>query len=198
MNPTPSLRPRLVPDEPLPPYSYVPGQYPHPHSHPAGHSHGKKSTIPPCPDPDHWEECRAYLVGLDLFNHGYYWEAHEAWESLWHACGRRGLAAQFFKGLIQLAAAGVKAREEKWPGFLGHAHRAGQLFQEVACHLPAPATLFMGLPIKDLHTWAVSLQALHLVIPSGPPPPLFPFILWPGQPPAAQLENEAMAVAKSG
>jgi Domain of unknown function (DUF309) len=20
--------------------------------------------------------------GLDLFNHGYYWEAHEAWESL--------------------------------------------------------------------------------------------------------------------
>ncbi|TGQ49534.1 DUF309 domain-containing protein, partial [Mesorhizobium sp. M1C.F.Ca.ET.210.01.1.1] len=23
--------------------------------------------------------------GIDLFNHGYYWEAHEAWEPLWHA-----------------------------------------------------------------------------------------------------------------
>ncbi|MER9222262.1 DUF309 domain-containing protein [Mesorhizobium sp. M0644] len=22
---------------------------------------------------------------IDLINHGYYWEAHEAWEPLWHA-----------------------------------------------------------------------------------------------------------------
>jgi hypothetical protein len=25
----------------------------------------------------------AFLWGLDLFNHGYCWEAHEAWEGLW-------------------------------------------------------------------------------------------------------------------
>ncbi|MET2831203.1 DUF309 domain-containing protein [Mesorhizobium shangrilense] len=27
----------------------------------------------------------AFRWGSDLFNHGYYWEAHEAWEPLWHA-----------------------------------------------------------------------------------------------------------------
>jgi uncharacterized protein len=25
----------------------------------------------------------AFGWGLDVFNHGYYWEAHEAWEGLW-------------------------------------------------------------------------------------------------------------------
>jgi hypothetical protein len=52
---------------------------------------------------------RAYLRGIDLFNFGYWWESHEAWEGLWRACGRRGPAADFLKGLIKLAAAGVKA-----------------------------------------------------------------------------------------
>ncbi len=32
----------------------------------------------------------AFLWGLDLFNHGYYWEAHEAWEGLWQVADRDG------------------------------------------------------------------------------------------------------------
>jgi hypothetical protein len=50
--------------------------------------------------------------GIDLFNHGYYWEAHEAWEPLWHAAKQSIQHRQFFKGLILLAAAGVEIREE--------------------------------------------------------------------------------------
>ncbi len=39
---------------------------------------------------DDWLRCRDYLRGIDLFNHGYYWEAHEVWEGLWHTAGHRG------------------------------------------------------------------------------------------------------------
>src|SRR5438105_15639058 len=41
--------------------------------------------------------------GVDLFNRGLYWEAHEAWEEAWMP-DRRGPEAAFFKGLIQVAA----------------------------------------------------------------------------------------------
>ncbi|WP_292396668.1 DUF309 domain-containing protein, partial [Mesorhizobium sp.] len=49
---------------------------------------------------------------IDLFNHGYYWEAHEAWEPLWHTAKQSTQHRLFFKGLILLAAAArVKIRE---------------------------------------------------------------------------------------
>jgi uncharacterized protein len=41
--------------------------------------------------------------GIDLFNSGEYWEAHEAWEQEWMP-DRKGLDAGFYKGLIQVAA----------------------------------------------------------------------------------------------
>jgi len=41
--------------------------------------------------------------GIELFNGGQYWEAHEAWEGAWMP--RRGSAdADFYKGLVQVAA----------------------------------------------------------------------------------------------
>ncbi|HMC90499.1 MAG TPA: DUF309 domain-containing protein, partial [Gemmataceae bacterium] len=86
-------KPRFLPDEPLPPYSYVPGRFPHPHSDPRGHSYGVRRERPPALDARDWQTARAYLRGVDLFNHGFYWEAHEAWEELWLACGRHGPAA---------------------------------------------------------------------------------------------------------
>jgi uncharacterized protein len=41
--------------------------------------------------------------GVDLFNRGLYWEAHEAWEQAWMP-DRRGPDSGFYKGLIQVAA----------------------------------------------------------------------------------------------
>ena len=41
--------------------------------------------------------------GVDLFNRGEYWEAHEAWESDW-THDRKGPDSGFYKGLIQIAA----------------------------------------------------------------------------------------------
>ena len=42
-------------------------------------------------------------IGVDLFNRGLYWEAHEAWEREW-VPDRKGPDAGFYKGLIQVAA----------------------------------------------------------------------------------------------
>ena len=41
--------------------------------------------------------------GIDQFNRGKYFEAHETWEQLW--LRERGPLADFYKGLIQCAAA---------------------------------------------------------------------------------------------
>ncbi len=41
--------------------------------------------------------------GIELFNAGRYWEAHEAWEEAWTP-DRRGPDRGFYKGLIQVAA----------------------------------------------------------------------------------------------
>src|SRR6202162_2500547 len=41
--------------------------------------------------------------GIDLFNSGRYWDAHEAWEHVW-MLDRKGPDAGFYKGLIQVAA----------------------------------------------------------------------------------------------
>lgn len=48
--------------------------------------------------------------GIDLFNHGFPWEAHEAWEPLWFAAPRDRPERALLQGLIHAAAACVKAR----------------------------------------------------------------------------------------
>ncbi|MBX9792355.1 MAG: DUF309 domain-containing protein [Pirellulales bacterium] len=116
-------------NESLPPYAYVPGRFPHPVRDPAGHSYGQVAKRVAPLDPNCWEQCDEFCRGLRLFDAGYYWEAHEAWEALWLAAGRRGSSATALKGLIKLAAAGVKAREANADGVRRHARRAAELLQ---------------------------------------------------------------------
>jgi type II secretory pathway pseudopilin PulG len=57
---------RLVPDEPLPAYAFVPGRFPHPISDPAGHSFGKEPAVPPQVDPERWQIfsfCKILTIG---------------------------------------------------------------------------------------------------------------------------------------
>ena len=140
---------RYVPDFPLPPYSYVTGRFPHPTRDEAGHSFGHTFKVSVAPSEDTWPRCREYLLGIDLFNFGYYWEAHEVWEAVWNACGRRGKTADFVKGLIKLAAAGVKAREGRAAGVRTHADRAAALFEKILAASDAQPTFF-GLGLATL------------------------------------------------
>jgi hypothetical protein len=106
----PVAPPRYLPDRPFPARAYVPGYAPDP----------DRPTARPAPaaayaveilDPAAPRGCDRYLFGIDLWNHGYYWESHEAWEGLWHAAGRSGAVGALLKGLIRLSAAGVKVRQ---------------------------------------------------------------------------------------
>jgi predicted metal-dependent hydrolase len=104
------------------------------------------------------------LYGVDLFNHGYYWEAHESWEGLWLACGRSGRTAWFLKGLIKLAAAGVKAREQNPRGLQRHARRAAELFRQTAHELGAQDIRFMGLSLTELIGFAGEIATRTLTV----------------------------------
>ncbi len=139
--PDPTPLPRYAPDIPLPPYAYVPGQgLPHPVNNPRGHLFKSPDPAPLSLDQlpnDPASRGRAlaallaadprWLHAVDLFNEGFYWEAHEAWEQFWHALGRTTPDARFVQGLIHLAAAAVKIREGKPAGVTKHTQRAREL-----------------------------------------------------------------------
>src|SRR5262249_44472963 len=104
---------------------------------------------------ENWEACHEYLEGIELFNAGYYWEAHEAWEPLWHVHGRRGPIADVLKGLIKLAAAGVKVREGRLAGARTHASRAAEALTR-ARSSAGPSQL--GLDLDSLVQLAMQLS----------------------------------------
>ena len=110
---------------PLPPYAYIPGK----------NLRHVDLVLPPVPhsyrginDP---EFLARFRFGIDCFNHGYYWETHEALEGLWHLVGRQ--TSDLGKGLqsiILLSAAHLKTFH------LGHSsvrawNSANHLFQSV-------------------------------------------------------------------
>jgi hypothetical protein len=155
---TPTSRPRYS-SEPLPPYAYVPGSgTPHPVSDPRGHMYGVIHAAPEPLDPESWQASPAYLYAVDLFNHGFYWESHEAWESLWHAAGRRGPVAAWLKALIKLAAAAVKGFESNPVGVQRHARRALELVAEVRSDLPAGQLMFAGMSLAHVEGVAKSFR----------------------------------------
>jgi hypothetical protein len=123
---------------------------PHPTTDPAGHSFGRRHDQAPTPGAEGWQACQPYLFGLDLLNHQFFWEAHETWEPLWHANGRKGVVADFLKGLIKLAAAGVKHLEGVPRGTATHARRAADLWRGVARSIGEGADTFMGLRLRSL------------------------------------------------
>ena len=148
----------LVPEQPLPPYSYVPGKFPHPIRDPRGHSFGEEPAVATVCDAKAWRNCQDYLRGIDLFNHGYYWEAHEAWEAVWNGFGRAGVEADFIKALIKLAAALVKGREGRSAGVARHASRAEELLVAVQQRLGSQTQSMMGLPLDLLLSFAQSIR----------------------------------------
>ncbi len=97
--------PRYYPARAFPDSRYLPGVGPHPSagqpSEPAPESwSGDAATLRSHPD---------YLWGVDLYNHGYYWEAHEAWEDLWKQVERDTREGRLLQGLILCTAAALKA-----------------------------------------------------------------------------------------
>lgn len=98
---------RYCPDTPFPSYRHIPGVTPHPLRDPLGHSYGLEDEIEDAQlSPEMWRQNNTYLYGVDLFNFAYWWEAHEAWEGLWHQA--EDTYRLFLQGLIQISASLIK------------------------------------------------------------------------------------------
>lgn len=128
---------------PLPAAAYIPGMS------------SRADRPPPSPpraaiDYDRLAADDEFRFGIDLYNHGCPWEAHEAWEPLWFAAPRDRPERALLHGLIHAAAAAVKARS----GALAVARD----FAASACDYLADATSQQVIDARAfasaLHAWA--------------------------------------------
>ena len=171
------LRPRWLPQKNFPPYAYLPGRGPHPVRDPGGHSYQVEPILVAV---EASLGSEAFLWGPDLFNHGYYWEAHEAWEGLWRVADRDGSLRMLIKGLILLSAAGVKIRERKHVAAATHAKRAAALLHRL---MKVPDGAFeraLGMSPATLAEYAeaaTTRPADFQETAPGQPQPVFNFIL---------------------
>ena len=137
---------------PFPDYSYIPGKgLKDEHRRDLPHFPGKRLLS------SNWQNHEAYLYGIDLYNHDFFFEAHEVWEELWFVCGVKSMEGQFLKALIQLAAARLKIKlQEPKP--------AARLIQSIRkiielISLEHKLTYYMGLNLNSLteNLWASRL-----------------------------------------
>ncbi|WP_292338084.1 DUF309 domain-containing protein [Mesorhizobium sp.] len=175
-------RPRWLPEKSFPSYAYLPGRQPHPVRDPAGHSYNSEA-IPVAEEAS--LDSDMFVWGIDLFNHGYYWEAHEAWEGLWQVADRGAPLRTLFKGLILLSAAGVKIREGKQAAAVRHAGRAAALLRRLmnAPDRTIERALGMSPAVLAEHAEAAArIPAALQTPPPGQPQAVFDFILGSNSP----------------
>lgn len=173
------LRRRWLPEKSFPCYAYLPGRQPHPMRDPAGHSYHSEA-IPAAEEAS--LDSDMFLWGIDLFNHGYYWEAHEAWEGLWQIADRGAPLRTLFKGLILLSAAGVKIREGKHVAAMRHAGRAAALLRRLMNPPDRTIERALGMSpaaLAEQAEAAARIPAASQATTLGQPQAVFDFILGP-------------------
>jgi uncharacterized protein len=77
-------------------------------------------------------------LGIDLYNAGHYWNAHEAWEEVWLESDR-GMR-NFYQGLIQVTAGFVHVTRNRYPG-------AVKLLGDGIAKLERYPDIFMGVDL---------------------------------------------------
>lgn len=148
-------------DVPLPARRYVPGRGPHPRQRAEPHLPRlpeRPSDAPPL-EAGGWRESIAYRYAIDLFNHAYFWEAHEVFEGLAHETGPASTTGRFLAGLIQLSAAMLKDSPASHAG-------AQRLMARALPALRPEAAVFLGI---DVSTLAHQVQALASGERTDPP-----------------------------
>lgn len=161
---------------------------PHPICHPAGHSFVPRAQRLPGLadlDPQRFADSTDYLFGIDLYNHGYFWEAATAFEACLRAVeADRGLE-RFFRALIQASAGQLKVRTGHLDGAASLTARASFLLRACAAdHADSTGPFESGNPTTllgiDVAVAARELDAYrHAVMETEPPghdPRLFPYL----------------------
>lgn len=135
---------------PFPAYHFTPGINPHPTAHREGHSFEGPDFVHPhveAIEPGQWQSSEDYLFGCDLYNHAYWWEAHEAWEALWKCFDKDAPQRRFLQGLIQSSACHLKR-------FVGHGDGVQRLLASSQAYLQSvidevDEPIYMGLHVGD-------------------------------------------------
>lgn len=127
----------------LPGYRHLPFHNAHPFLDKEGHSFGEKLLPPDSFTTDDWQRCEAYLYSIDLFNHGFWWEAHERLKLVSIGAGRESKTGQFVQGLVQIAAALLKH-------FMGEQEGAAILAESGAGNLQRVQGTFLGIDVATL------------------------------------------------
>ncbi len=145
----PPLPPARLCDRAFPPYRHVPGLHPHPTAHPDGHSyegeHAETHGVAP-PTLEDWRNNEEYLYGIDLYNYGYWWEAHEAWEALWQLTDKADMIGQYLQGLIQVSAAHLQQHVGRVDGVARLIIRSRAHLENALAQLE-PETVIMGVAL---------------------------------------------------
>jgi predicted metal-dependent hydrolase len=98
-----------------------------------------------------------YLEGIELFNRGEFFDAHEVWEDLWH--DTTGPDRRFYQGLIQAAVAVYHANNSNVPG-------ARRLFESGRRYMSASGAHHLGLDVAEFWRRLESALAEFLVEPA--------------------------------
>ena len=174
--------------KPFPPYSFLPGVNPHPSESPQGHSYRKSEPLIVPLTVKNWPHNENYLYGIDLYNHQYWWESHEAWEGLWKASSD-DLTREFLQGLIKVSAAFIKWELKTPRGLKIHYQSALQHLMTVA----EKYSVYMGIDLLSYigqleqcvnilsNTPVEKWPALPRIIPSfGCEWVHYPIVVWSG------------------
>jgi len=91
-----------------------------------------------------WSSHEIFQLGLLCHQRGYYWEAHEILESLWHL--QSGILKDFVQVLIQRAAAELKLRQDD----PGAAHRLRTSAISKLRAIKIQQSCLLGFDLNDL------------------------------------------------
>ncbi len=155
---------------PFPRYRFLPGHHPHPTADPDGHSYHAPGDSPAAvvyKPADQWRESVDYLYGCDLYNHGYWWEAHEAWEGLWHLIDKEDPQGQFLQGLIQVTACHLQLEQGHLRGVQRLRNSSAGYIDKALARIDTER--FMGLALRS---WIAEVREYYEVVmaraPSSP------------------------------
>ena len=121
----------------------------------------------------------AFRYGVDLFNTGYFWEAHEVWEPVWMALAPNSRERCACQALIQGANACLKLRYGRGKAFARLAGEVDRLVREATVEDGMVVGMALDKWCEEFRGFAGHVEAEEDLAPGFEPTevPGFPFLV---------------------
>ena len=139
---------RLVPDIALPAHAHIPTTGSSPDLAPLEMARQLAPRVTQAAD---WKQNKTYLYGHDLMRAGYYWEAHEVWETVWLATGANSPERLLLRMLIQNTNAQLKRKMGRTAAADKLDVQIAELRSDLSSRLGGEVDLYMGVAINNLN-----------------------------------------------